>query len=149
VAASREGELGLDGKLRAPLEAALVAARTAAQRRDRAGFDRAQAEARGYLNAIFYLSALSVGTLLEGDATPAARQARLAEGWGFWQAVRAGAAVGSSSAAREVESLLSRDPAAPWGAAETARLYEQMNDPGVLGALGIPAGLQVRARPAQ
>jgi hypothetical protein len=145
VAGDRERDLGLAGKLAGPLEASLVDARAAADRRDRAAFAQAQAEARGYTNAIFYLSVLREARLLEGDASATVRQTRLASGWGYWQTIRAAAAGGSARAAGEVEAALSRDAAAAWQAADTARVYDNLNDPTVLSALGIPAALQVKA----
>lgn len=144
VATEREKDFNIDGKLSSPLEAALVAARAAARKNDREAFDRAYAEGKGYMNAIFYLSALRSARALEDANTSAARQVRLAEGWAFWQSIRAVTTSGSPQAAREIETALSRDPSSPWTAADTARIYASLNDPAVLGALGIPAALQIK-----
>jgi hypothetical protein len=149
TAAERERDLQLAGKLAGPLETALTAARAAAESGDRAAFDRAGAETTGYLNSIFYLSVLRGAKLLEGDAAASSRQVHLAEGWGYWQTIRAAATSGSPAAAREVESALSRAPTANWAAAETSRVYASLNDPAVLSALGVPGTLQLKTPPKQ
>ena len=147
TATSRERDFKLEGKLAAPLEASLATALAAAQRGDKAGFDRAYAEGRGYINAIFYLSALRYAKVLESDVTQAARQEHLAEGWAYFQAIRALAASGSSSAAQTVETAYSANGSAAWTPADTTRVYTALNDSAVLQALGIPAALQVKTPP--
>jgi hypothetical protein len=149
IAAMRETDFKLDGKLTVPLEATLAAAQSAARQNDKGTFDRAFTEATGYLNAIFYLSVLRSAKVIEGDATVDARQTHLAEGWTLWQSIRATVASASADSARDVEAAFSADPARPWTAADTARVYGLMNDAAVLRALGIPTSLQVKAPPAQ
>ena len=145
VASDREKDFKLDGKVSAPLEAALVAARTAVRTNDRAAFRSAYAEGKGYINAIFYLSTLQSVRAAERDTTPAARQATLAEGWAYWQSIRAATAGGSRQAASEIEVALTRDPTAPWLAADATRVYASLNEPAVLAALGIPPSLQIKS----
>ncbi len=145
VASDREKDFKLDGKLFAPLEAALVAARTAARTNDRVAFRTAYAQGKGHINAIFYLSTLQSVRAAERDTTPAARQATLTEGWAYWQTIRAATASGSRQAASEIEAALSRDPTAPWVAADSARVYASLNEPAVLAALGIPPSLQIKS----
>jgi hypothetical protein len=148
AAAVREREFGLEGRLAAPIEAGLAAARLSAPASERAAFEHVRAEIGGALNAIFYLGTLRYARLLSDDATPAARQAHLAEAWAYWQALRTTASAGSAAAAQDVEAALSREPTAPWTAADTAMVYARMNDPGVVSALGIPAAVQVRTPPS-
>jgi hypothetical protein len=148
TATGREGNFKLEGKLRAPLESALVAALAAAQKGDVAAFDKAYAETRGYMNTIFYLGALRYVKTLEADTTAAQRQGHLAEGWTFWQTIRATVAQASPSAAQTVEAAYTRNAAEAFPATETARVFAALNEPAVLTALGVPAALQVKTPPA-
>ena len=149
TATGREGNFKLEGKLRAPLESAFVAALAASQKGDAAAFDKAHADIKGYLNATFYLGVLRYGRPLEGDTTEAQRQGHLAEGWAFWQTIRAAVAGASSSAAQVVEAAYTRPAAQAFPASETTRIYAALNEPAVLRALGVPAALQVKSPPAQ
>ena len=148
IAAEREKDFRLEGKLRDPLETALVAARSAVQRIDRAAFARAYTDGTGYLNAIFFLSTLRAAGALERDTTLTARQVRLAEGWAFWQSIRAVTANASPQVAQDIEAALSRDASAPWTAADTDRIYAGLHEPAVLTALGIPTALQIKSPPS-
>ncbi|MGH2601796.1 MAG: hypothetical protein ACRDJ9_20730, partial [Dehalococcoidia bacterium] len=148
TASGREGNFGLTGQLRDPLEAAFVAMLTAAQNGDTAAFDSAYTEVKGYLNAIFYLGTLRYAKVLEGDTTEAQRQTHLAEGWTFFQTIRAAVAGASPSAAQTVESAYTRSPSQPFPASATEQVYAAMNEPAVIQALGIPASLVVRTPPS-
>jgi hypothetical protein len=87
--------------------------------------------------------------VLEADSTEAQRQAHLAEGWSFWQTIRATVAGASNSAAQAVESAYTRPANQAFPASETTRVYAALNEPAVLQALGIPAALQVKTPPPQ
>jgi hypothetical protein len=147
TAQSRERDFKLEGKLAAPLEASLANALAAAQKGDKAAHERAYNDGKGYINAIFYLSALRYAKLLEADTTQAARQEHLAEGWGYFQTIRALVASGSSSAAQTIETAYSGNGSAAWTAADTTRVYNALNESAVLTALGIPSALQVKTPP--
>jgi hypothetical protein len=147
TASGREANFILEGRLRNPLESVFIATQQAAQRGDIASFDRAHAELKGYLNAIFYLGTLRYVKVLEGDATPADRETHLAEGWTFWQTIRPLVAEASPSAAQTVESAYSRSPNDAFPADVTAAVYQALNEPAVIQALAIPNSLVVRTPP--
>jgi hypothetical protein len=147
TAASREANFNLQGRLREPMETAFIVALAAAQRGDVAAYDAAVAEAQGYLNSIFYLGSLRYVKQLEGATSTAQRQAQLAEGWTFWQTIRALAAQASPSAAQTVESAYTRNPAEAFPPSQTGAVYAALNEPAVLAALAIPAALIVRTPP--
>ena len=148
TAVSRETNFNLQGKLREPLETAFIAALAAAQKGDTAAYDQAHAEVRGYLNSIFYLGALRYVKQLEGATSDAQRQVQLAEGWTFWQTIRAAVAAASPSAAQTVESAYTRSANEAFPASQTTAVYAALNEPAVLTALGIPPALVVRTPPA-
>jgi hypothetical protein len=147
TALDREANFRLNGKLRDPLESAFAAVQAAAQVGDVAAFNRLRDEVRGYLNAIFYLGTLRSTKLAEGDTTEAQRQAHLAEGGTFFQAIRAAVAAASPSAAETVEAVYARSPSQAFPSSETTRVYAALNEPAVLQALRIPSLLVVRAPP--
>jgi hypothetical protein len=147
TAASRERDFKLEGKLAAPLEASLAAALSAAQRGDRAAFDSAYAEGRGYINAIFYLSTLRNAKVLEADTTQAARQEHLAEGWTYFQAIRAVVAIVNPGAAQAIDDAYRATGSLAWTPADTARIYAALNQDAILHSLNIPAALQVKTPP--
>ncbi|MGH2377199.1 MAG: hypothetical protein ACRDGT_01845 [Candidatus Limnocylindria bacterium] len=147
TASGREGNFGLEGKLRDPLVAAFVASLAAAQEGDAAAFETAHEQVKGYLNTIFYLGSLRYVKELEGDDTAADRQTHLAEGWTFWQTIRAAVAQASPSAAETVEAAYTRSPDEAFPSSVTAEVYEALNDPAVIQALGIPSDVVVRTPP--
>lgn len=147
TAAGREANFKVEGKLRDPLVKALVDALAAAQKGDVAAYDKAHAEVKGYLNSIFYLGALRYVKQLEGDATAADRETHLAEGWTFWQTVRAAVAQASPGAAETVESAYTRSPGEAFPSSVTTQVYEALNQDAVIQALGIPSALVVRTPP--
>jgi hypothetical protein len=147
TALDREANFRLNGKLRDPLESAFAATQAAAQKGDVAAVNRLRDEVRGYLNAIFYLGTLRPAKLAEDDATEAPRQAHLAEGWAFFQAIRAAVAAASPNAAETVEAAYARSPSQAFPSSETTRVYSALNEPAVLQALRIPSLLVVRAPP--
>jgi hypothetical protein len=147
TAVSREANFNLQGRLREPMETAFIAALAAAQRGDIAAYDAATADARGYLNAIFYLGALRYVKQLEGAPSTAQRETQLAEGWAFWQTIRALVAQASPGAAQTIESAYTRNPAEAFPPSQTAAVYAALNEPAVLANLGIPAALVVRTPP--
>jgi hypothetical protein len=148
TAKSREGNFGLDGRLAGPLEDAFIEAQEAALNGDREALASAYDEGRGYLNAIFYLSALRYAALLPADATAQDREEHLAEGWAYWQTIRATVAAASPQAASTVESAFNRPADDAFPTSLTTGVYAALNDPAVLSALGIPAAVQVRTPPA-
>jgi hypothetical protein len=145
IAALRERDFKLEGKLAAPLEATLATALAAAQQNNKPAFDRAFSEGKGYTNAIYYLSVLNAAKALEMDTSQAARQEHLAEAWGYWQTLRATVAGASASNATSLETLLSGNGSAVWTRAETTRVFNSLNEVSVLTALGIPGPVQVKA----
>jgi hypothetical protein len=81
------------------------------------------------------------------DQTPQARQVHLAEGGTFFQAIRALVASASPTAAQTVQAAYSASPEAPFPTALRSSVYAAMNEPAVLSALGVPAGLAVTSPP--
>jgi hypothetical protein len=148
TAVGREGNFRLEGKLRNPLEDAMVAALKASQEGNRTAFNNAYAQVRGHLNAIFYLGALRYAKEIENDTTAENRAVHMAEGGTFYQAIRATVASGSSSAAQRVQAAYSRNPNEAFPAVETAAIYSALNEAPVLQALAIPAALVVRTPPS-
>jgi hypothetical protein len=147
TATGRETNFKLEGKLCDPLEAAFVRLLAAAQKGDKAAFETAHTEVKGYVNAIFYLGSLRYVKSLEADTTAKAREEHLAEGWSFWQTIRASVAAASPSAAQAVEAAYTRSPDEAFPASETTKVYAALNEAAVLTALGIPTALQVKTPP--
>ncbi len=147
TAAGREANFGLQNKLAIPLETEFTKALDAARKGDATAFDAAQAQIKGYLNTIFYLGTLRYTTELMNDQTPQARQVHLAEGGTFFQAIRALVASASPTAAQTVQAAYSASPEAPFPTALRSSVYAAMNEPAVIAALGIPAGLVVTSPP--
>jgi hypothetical protein len=148
-AVARDLNFKLAGKFRNPMEAAFTNALQAAQAGDAAAFDTAQAEIRGYMNSVFYLSALRYAKTVEMQTGTSAREGGLAEGWAFWQSIRPIVAGASASAAQTVESALTRPAGEAFPPSLTAQVYAALNEPAVLAALGIPPELQVKTPPAE
>ncbi len=139
-----ETDLKLQKKLEQPLELAFIDASTAAEKGDASAFAKPAGDARAYLNAYFYLTALRAAKAAESDTTEAARQVHLAEGWAAFQAIRAGVTGASSTAAQSVEAALSRSGAQAFPSSETQKVYAALNDAAVVQALGIPAAVQLK-----
>jgi hypothetical protein len=147
VALNREPNFSLQGKVRDPLERAFVSSLAAAQTGDLAAFDQAYGEVSGYLNTIYYLGTLRYGRSTETATSDAARQVTLAEGWTFFQTIRATVAAASPTAAQTVEGIYRSSPSEAFPASKTSSLYKALNEPAVLQALGIPSSLVVRTPP--
>jgi hypothetical protein len=71
----------------------------------------------------------------------------LAEGGTFFQAIRALVASASPTAAQAVQAAYSASPDAAFPASLRTGVYAAMNEPAVIAALGIPAGLVVTSPP--
>ena len=147
TAVSRETNFNLQGKLREPLETAFIAALVAAQNGDTAAYAEAHEAVRAHLNAISYLGALRYVKQLEGATSAAQRQVQLAEGWTFWQTIRATVASASPGAAQLVESAYTRNPNEAFPSSVPTQVYTALNEPAVLQALAIPTALVVRTPP--
>jgi hypothetical protein len=147
TAVGREGNFNLQGKLRAPLESAMVDALRASQQGNMSAFNAAYDQVRGHLNAIFYLGALRYMKVLEADTTAEDRAVHFAEGGTFFQAIRAAVAAGSASAAQTVQTAYTRSPNQPFPAGDTSAVYSALNSASVLQALAIPTGVVVRTPP--
>ena len=149
TAVAREINFNLAGKVRNPMEAALTDALEAAQAGDAAAFDRAYASFEGYMNTAFYLSVLRYAKAVEIQTSAGAREGGLAEGWSYWQTIRATVAEASPAAAKTVEDAFAQSADREWPASLTTSIYAALNEPAVLTALGIPADVQVKTPPTQ
>ena len=108
TAVAREEDFVLAGRLARPLEAHLFQAQVAAQQGDAEAVREALDASRGYLNTIFYLSVLRDAKVLAGDSRATDRETHLAEGWTFFQALRAQVATASPDAAATIEAAFTR-----------------------------------------
>ena len=139
---SREGNFGMEGKLDIPLQIEFASLQQAARDGDLAAFEAAEAKVRGNLNAIFYLATLRY-TKSTLNASIAERPIPMSEGWAFFQAIRGSVAQTSPQTADRINELFS-------GTSESVpdsivpEVYEGLNYPPVLQALGIPPHLQVK-----
>ena len=147
TATSREGNFGLEGKLRAPLEQAFVDALEAAREGDADAFEDAHTRVKGYMNGIFYLASLRYAGDLPGDESPEDREVHLAEGGTFFQAIRALVASGSPEAEETIQAAYSRSPDEAFTEDLAQEVYDAMNDDAVLAALELPGDLIVRTPP--
>ncbi|MPZ47960.1 MAG: hypothetical protein GEU75_01360 [Dehalococcoidia bacterium] len=147
TAQGREEDFAFEGRIRNALEEAFNEALAASQSGDLGAFDRAHTGIKGRLNAIFYLGALRYPTVLQTAGTAAERELHLAEGWTFWQTIRATVAAASPGAAETVEAIYNRGPEEAFPASETAAVYAALNEPAVLQALAIPDELIARTPP--
>lgn len=142
TARGREGNFGLEGRLDVPLQTEFASLQQAARAGNLAAFELSEARVRGGLNAIFYLATLRYArsTL---DAPVIDRPGPMAEGWAFFQAIRASVDQVSPETADRINDLFS-------GGAESApdstvtEVYQGLNATEVLQALGIPPHLQVK-----
>ena len=148
TARKREADFGFEGKIDAPLQAALADAQSAARSGDLAAFDAAAAEVEGYLNAMFYLASLKYVKSAAGDAEAASRESHLAEGWAFFQTIRAAAAAGGADSASDVESVYSQNAEEPVSSDQINVVYAALNAEPVLNSLGVPQELRVIEPPA-
>ena len=148
VVLALEPTFKLQGKVAQPLEDAFIAALIAAERNDAGPFAKPSGDARAYLNGVFTLGVLRSALSAERAGTEAARQVALAEGWSTFQTIRATVAGVSPSAAQSVEAAFNRSAAQSFAASETQRVYQTLNEPAVLQALGLPAAIQVKTPPA-
>jgi hypothetical protein len=114
----------------------------AAQAGASADFEAAEASVRGYLNSIFYLATLRYARS-SLDAPVADRPVPLAEGWAFFQTIRATVAEASPETADRINELFNSEPGSVPDTIVT-EVYGGLNDPAVLSALGVPAELQVQ-----
>ena len=143
TARSREENFGLDGMVDGPLQQALAKALAASRSGDLSAFDDAVAEARGYLNTIFYLATLRYGARVMTDEDATDRKIHLAEGWAFYQAIYPAVSSASPSSAATVTGHLTRDAANAVPAEDVDRVYAALNTKDVISALGIPEAVRV------
>ena len=143
TARKREGSFGLEGMVDTPLQQVLATALEASRNGDLDAFDAAAAEARGYLNTIFYLATLRYGAIVFDDDNEVARTIHLAEGWAFFQPIHAAVASASSASASTVEEHFTRDAADTVPGEDVVRLHAALNTDAVISALGIPADVRV------
>jgi hypothetical protein len=142
TALAREEDFVLAGRLARPLEAHLFQAQVAAGQGDAAGVREALEASRGYLNTIFYLSVLRDAKVLAGDSRGTDRATHLAEGWTFFQTLRAQVTAAAPDAATSLEAAFTRDPDEAFPADLTEDVYAALNQEAVLRALQIPAEFQ-------
>ncbi|MDA0734611.1 MAG: hypothetical protein O2909_04390 [Chloroflexi bacterium] len=142
TARGREGNFGLEGKLDVPLQIEFASLQQAAQAGNSTAFAAAEARVRGSMNAIFYLATLryAQSTL---DAAVTDRPVPMAEGWAFFQTLRASVAQASPQTADRINGLY-RSDTEPVPDSIVSEVYEGMNAPSVLETLGIPPHLQVK-----
>lgn len=143
---TREEDFNLLGKVSPPLQVSFADALFAAQRSNKPTFDAAIASAKGYSNAIFYLSTLRNVRLLATDATPQNRELHYAEGWTYWQALRATVFAVDSAGAQRIEVALLGNPADPFPEPVADDIFATLNSPAILQTLGIPEDIQVKTR---
>jgi hypothetical protein len=147
AATNMEIFFNLGGKVKNPMEAALTNAQKAAVAGDGAAFDKALADFKGRANATFYLAVLRYTKAVEIQNNAAAREGGIAEGWGYWQAIRSTVQTASPTAAKTVDDALNQSPDKAWPASLTSSAYTALNEPAVIAALGIPAEAQVKTPP--
>lgn len=149
TATDREVDFKLAGRIAKPIEESFIAALGAVQKGDAAAAERAIGEARGMLNATMVLSTLRPARPLQQASAVADRRVLLVEGRSAFQAIRAQVAAASAGAATSIEAAYGRNPDQAFPGDEVTRVYAALNEPSVVNALGIPAGLQVKTPPAQ
>lgn len=147
TALKRERNFKLEGKLDTPLQRALASGLQAALKGDSRSLETAIGQARGYLNAIFYLASLRYASSLAATDDMATREIQLAEGWGFFQTIRPAVASASSDAATAVEAVYERPASKALPSGEVDTVYRALNSPPVLQTLAIPAALVIRSAP--
>jgi hypothetical protein len=121
----------------------LVDAARDVQQGDKREFGETAEALKGRINGIFYLGTLRYAMLLERDATTSNREMHLAEGWASFQPIRALVASASPNAAQAIESAFSRPANEEFPAGLTKQVYDALNAPEVLRALGIQSEIQV------
>lgn len=142
----REDDFSMQGRISRPLEGNLFGALTSAQQGNREAFATRLAAARGYLTTIFYLSTLRDAVVLPGDARSSDRETHLAEGWAYFQAIRAQVAAVSPDAAETIDSAFRSPADKRFGNDLADGIFAALNRPEVLTALGIPDDFQVTSR---
>lgn len=145
TALGREDDYTLQGKIARPLEGSLFAALAAAQQGDEPRFAAELDEVRGYLNTTFYLSTLRYAPVLTRDTRSSDRAAHLAEAWTFFQGIRAQVQAASPGAAEVIEEAYRRSGEEPFPDDVAAAVFDRLNEPAVLDALGIPAEFRAPA----
>lgn len=148
TALAREEDFLLQGRIARPLEAHLFQARVATEQDSAEQFTAAVEVARAHLNTIFYLSTLRDAKVTAGDSRSSDREAHLAEGWAFFQAIRAQVTVASPESAATIEDAFTRDAGEAFPADLTEDVYTALNQDAVLEALEIPAEFRFTS-PAQ
>jgi hypothetical protein len=143
TAAGREEDFMLLGRLAGRIESTLVDAARDIQQGDRRELGETAEALKGRINGIFYLSTLRYATLLERDATVSNREMHLAEGWASFQPIKAQVAAASPNAAQTIEAALTRPANEVFPASVTKQVYDALNQPEVLRALGIQSEIQV------
>jgi len=143
TAQKREADFGLEGNIDTPLQQALADAQSAAQSGDLAAFDSAAVQVKGYLNTVFYLASLKYVKSAAGDTEKAARETHLAEGWAFFQTIRAAVAAGAGGADSAIENVYSADAEVTVGSEQIDAVDAGLNGGPVLDSLGVPEQLRV------
>lgn len=147
TADEREIEFRLQNMLIVPIRSTMIIAQQAASKGELLPFSQAYPEIVGPVNGIFYLSTLKAAQNAERAADANARSIALADGWSYWQTIRAAVAGASPSAAQTVEAAFTRNPAEPFTEAQETAVYAALNEPAVLRSLGIGAAITVRTPP--
>jgi len=145
TAQKRERNFKLEGMIDVRLQKSIGGCLQAAQKGDGAALDKAVATTRGYINGIFYLASLRYMSQLVGDTDPKEREVHLAEGWGFFQAIRPAVAAASASGAETVESVYAAPATQAVTAHDLTRVYAALNNPAVLQVLNVPKDLTMKA----
>ena len=143
TARSREGNFKLAPNVSLPLARALSDALEASRAGDLTAFDAAAVEAKSYLNTIFYLATLRYGYVASTDETESARAQHLAEGWAFFQPIRAIVAGASSASDSTLDDFFTADPADAISESQVDAVYASLNTSEVIQALAIPTEVQV------
>jgi len=144
TARKRERDFNIVGKLDSGIQSALSRALAASRAGDAQKLARGADEARGYINTIFYLASLRYAARLANDTDAKVKEIHLAEGWAFFQTIRAAVGSADSKAAQVVEEVYSRTPAQPVTQKDAEAVYKALNGPAVRTSLGIPAGFVVQ-----
>ncbi len=145
VGINLENAASLPGRLTRPLEAAFITARAAAEKQDAATLGRYATEARGALATIFYTGTLRSLAQAEVATREDLRDAQLADALASFQSVRGAVAAVSPEGAARIEAVLGQSPGQPLAESDVTGVYRAMNEPAVLGALGIPSAFRLPA----
>ena len=143
TALSREGNFKLAPNVSLPLERALSDALEASRAGDMAAFDAAASEATARLNTIFYLASLRYAYVSSTDEDEGKRAEHLAEAWAFFQPIAPIVASASQSIADAINGIFTQDPSQAVSDSDVDTVYNGLNDPTVIEALGIPSEVRV------